>query len=131
MKLLWKRTDGTFVAEINNYPYHVIEGDEQYWNEAIEEAERLGDELEFEPEPIASELPEFTKLYKTTIWSRCTDAEYVAIKDVINSVPPRIQAIFADANYIDKNDPLYAMVLDGAIAVVGNERALELLEPEF
>ena len=131
MKLLWKRQDGSFVAEVNGYPYHVIEGDELCWDEAVEEANKLGNKLKFEPAPVAPELPEFTKLYKTTIWSRCTDAEYTAIKAAISQVSPRIQVIFADANYIDKNDPLYSLVLSGAIAAVGNTRALELLEPEF
>ena len=72
-----------------------------------------------------------TKVYKATIWKRCTDQEYTAIQSVINQTAPRIQAIFADATYLDQNDEMYYMIMAGAVAAVGEERAIELLEPEF
>lgn len=50
-KLLYKRQDGSFVAEVNGLPYHVISSDAIYWPLAAEEAGRLGGELQFEPEP--------------------------------------------------------------------------------
>lgn len=73
----------------------------------------------------------YKKLYKTTIWKRCTEQECAAIKTAISNTSPRIQAIFADANYLDQEDELFGMVMSGAIAAVGEARALELLEPEF
>lgn len=49
--MLWKRQDGTFVAEVNGYPYHIIPGDEPLWSEAVDLAAEMGDNLEFEPVP--------------------------------------------------------------------------------
>jgi hypothetical protein len=55
MNLLFKRPDGSFVAEVNGQPYHVIEGDTfapaGLWDWAVAEAARLGDDLQFEPGP--------------------------------------------------------------------------------
>lgn len=48
--LIYRRPDGTFVADLNGLPYHVIPSD-PYWDEAVAEAARLGDALPFEPEP--------------------------------------------------------------------------------
>lgn len=74
--------------------------------------------------------PAKTRIYKATIWRRCTDAEFSAIKQAISATPERIQAIFNDAVYLDTGDELYPMVLSGAEQAVGAERAAELLEPE-
>lgn len=71
-----------------------------------------------------------TRLYKATIWRRCTDAEYDAIQAVLSATPLRIQAIFRDADYLSIGDELYPMIVAGATQAVGAERAAELLEPE-
>ena len=71
------------------------------------------------------------KVYKTTIWKRCTDEEYNTLKLAMSQTSARYQAIFDDAAYISQEDELYPLVLSVATASVGEERALELLEPEF
>ena len=44
IKLLHKRTDGTFVALINNLPYHVTQ-DDLLWQEAVEAETNLENPL--------------------------------------------------------------------------------------
>jgi len=55
MQLLFKRPDGTFVADLGFGPYHVIPDDAVapagLWDWAVGEAARLGDDLLFEPGP--------------------------------------------------------------------------------
>lgn len=54
MKLLFKRHDGTFVAEVNGIPYHVTPEDTwnpDYFAEAQAVAAEIGDALGFEPPP--------------------------------------------------------------------------------
>jgi len=55
MQLLFKRPDGTFVADLGSGPYHVIPDDTfapaGLWDWAVAEAARLGDDLQFEPGP--------------------------------------------------------------------------------
>jgi len=55
MQLLFKRPDGTFVADLGRGPYHVIPNDAVapagLWDWAVGEAARLGDDLQFEPGP--------------------------------------------------------------------------------
>ena len=55
MQLLFKRPDGTFVADLGTGPYHVIPDDAfapaGLWDWAVAEAARLGDDLPFEPLP--------------------------------------------------------------------------------
>ena len=55
MQLLFKRPDGTFVADFGRGPYHVIPNDAVapagLWDWAVAEAARLGDDLQFEPGP--------------------------------------------------------------------------------
>uniref|UniRef100_A0A7C1P0K5 Phage tail protein n=1 Tax=Agrobacterium albertimagni TaxID=147266 RepID=A0A7C1P0K5_9HYPH len=54
MKLLFKRPDGSFVAEINGLPYHVEVGSDLH-GEAQEAAKKLGEALKFEPIPAVPE----------------------------------------------------------------------------
>lgn len=55
MKLLFKRLDGSFVAEINGMPYHVEKRDPLYAR-ASEVAGRMGKALGAEP-PIPEPAP--------------------------------------------------------------------------
>ena len=50
MNLLFKRHDGTFVAEVNGRPYHVTDDDPLFAG-AAEAAAAMGAELHFEPPP--------------------------------------------------------------------------------
>lgn len=74
IKLLNKRRDGTFIADLGNGPYHVIPDDEfapaGLWEWAVAEAERLGDDLPFEPLPPPPPPPtpeELQAAYATAI----------------------------------------------------------------
>lgn len=129
IELLFKRNDGTFVANINNLPYHVTK-DDPLFDDAKKQAVKLGSSLLLEPVPEPVVIV-YSRLYKATMWKRCTESEYAAIQTELNKVSLRIQAILSDATYLDQNDEMYYMVMAGAIAAVGEERALELLEPEF
>ncbi len=57
INLLFKRPDGTFVADVYGQPYHVIPGDEPLWTEANERAAEMGDDLGFDPPPQAIVIP--------------------------------------------------------------------------
>jgi len=55
MKLLFKRPDGSFVAEINGLPYHVEAGS-ALLEDAQKAAKKLGGALQYEPMPEAPPL---------------------------------------------------------------------------
>lgn len=73
--------------------------------------------------------PVLTRLYKTTLWRRCTDAEFQAIRAVLALQDERAQAIWNDANYIDSRDETYSQISGAAVALFGAARAAELLAP--
>ncbi len=52
MELRYRRPDGSFVATVNGFPYHVIE-DDPLFVEASAVAAQMGDALPFEPVPPA------------------------------------------------------------------------------
>jgi hypothetical protein len=56
LNLLYRRTDGTFVANINNLPYHVTL-DDALFPQAQAIAAKMGDALPFEPLPDAAQQP--------------------------------------------------------------------------
>jgi hypothetical protein len=70
MQLLFKRPDGTFVADLGRGPYHVIPDDAVapagLWNRAVAEAARLGDDLPFEPVPPAPTPEETLAAWRAT-----------------------------------------------------------------
>lgn len=55
IELLFKRPDGSFVAKVNGYPYHVIEADPLFGH-AQKVANKLGNALQYEPAPVAPSL---------------------------------------------------------------------------
>lgn len=52
MRLTHRRADGSFLAVVSDAPYHVVEGDPAYWEQALRDAAELGSELPFEPEIV-------------------------------------------------------------------------------
>lgn len=46
MEIQYKRSDGTFIALVNGYPYHVIDGDPLF-----SAAQAMADDLPMEPSP--------------------------------------------------------------------------------
>lgn len=71
MQLLFKRPDGTFVADLGRGPYHVIPDDAVapagLWDWAVAEAARLGDDLQFEPGPPPPTLEQMQAGYTAAI----------------------------------------------------------------
>lgn len=65
--------------------------------------------------------------YKKDIWVRATDAEADTIEQVLAQQSTRKQRIFADAQYLDHADPLFAELRGGFEAAFGKERASQLL----
>jgi hypothetical protein len=50
--LTYRRPDGTFVGIVGGFPYHVIPEDPYgLWEKAVDMAEEMGSNLEFEPAP--------------------------------------------------------------------------------
>lgn len=131
VELLWKRPDGSFVARVNDHPYHVIEGDEPLWSLARSKAMTMGLKLKLEPAPGPSdaEIPALTKLPKAELWRRCTDEEAEALADALSQAPLRLQMIFQAAQYLDTTDADYPALRAGVVAALGEERAGVVLAP--
>ena len=74
--LLFKRPDGTFVADLGVGPYHVIPNDADapagLWDWAVGEAARLGDDLPFEPPPEPVVPPDPYAVLSDLRWQRET-----------------------------------------------------------
>lgn len=81
-------------------------------------------------EPKPEELKPLTLLYKTTLWSRLTEEEAATLDTVLTSQSVRLRRIYDSAQYIDQKDPNYSLLKDGIVAVLGEERAEEVLAPE-
>lgn len=86
----------------------------------------------FDPETgTASSLPEppLTRLWKADIWRRTTDAEAEALEAMLATAPVRLRRIFEAAQYLDIDDADYPALRSGIVAVLGEERAAEVLTP--
>lgn len=131
--LKWKRPDGTFVAEVNGLPYHVVKGDEPLWSHCVDEAKLLGNKLKLEPTPELFEpMPvAHTRLAKADLWRRLTDDEAAALDAALSSAPPRLRRIYDAATYLDTSDSDYAALKAGVVAALGTARADEVLEPNY
>lgn len=112
IKLMYKRPDGTYVAEVNGMPYHVMPGD-QYWSQAVNEAERMGGDLEFEPLPPAPPTPPMPKLTRRQLRlglltnGITTGQVESVIEDIDDDIDREIAKIeWADANTYDRDHPL-------------------------
>ena len=75
-----------------------------------------------EPEP---ELPR--RIYKADIWRRASNAEADIMDAMLDSQPARLRRMWADAQYLQSNDELYATIEATLIAQFGVPRAAELL----
>ncbi|WP_433762629.1 hypothetical protein [Brucella anthropi] len=127
IKLLFKREDGTFVAEINGLPYHVISSDELYWRLAVDEAGRLGSELKFEPAPEPITGSDVTILPAVTLWERLTETEAEQVNAAMATQPFRTRQIFLTANTFRSDHELWPLLVQMATDLFGEERASQLL----
>ncbi|MFC5509263.1 hypothetical protein [Bosea massiliensis] len=130
LNLIWKRPDGTFVADVNGKPYHVVDGDEPLWTAALIAAAKLGNKLKLEPAPEAVDPPPLTRLAKADLWRRCTDEEAEVLHNALSQAPFRLRLIFEAAQYLDSTDPDYPALRAGVVAALGEVRAAIILSPE-
>lgn len=124
--LLYRRLDGTFVADVGGNPYHVIPSDEMYWDAAVAEAAHMGDALTYEPS-LTDTLPGPRVIYKADIWRRATDDEAVTMDTMLNSQSVRLRRMWADAVNLSEDDELFPVIHAALAAEFGEERAEELL----
>jgi hypothetical protein len=97
--LLFRRTDGTFLAQVKGMPYHVIP-EEALWEEALQVAAEMGDHLLFEPPPPAPRLAPIVltnrQLFAAlAITGFITEAEALAAGRT-GTVPQAVDAVFAE-----------------------------------
>lgn len=127
LKLLYKRQDGSFVAEIHALPYHVISSDIEHWQLAVDEASRLGYALPFEPEPEPIPGSDVKSLPCMALWERMTDDEAEQVNAAMATQPFRTRQIFLTANTFRSDHELWPLLVQMATDLFGEERAAELL----
>lgn len=129
IELLWKRPDGTFVAQGERGPYHVIPED-PLWPFAVAKAADMGRELKLEPAPAAAPAPEKFILSKLAMWRRLSEEEADTLEAALAGAPTRMRRMFEAAQYLDTRDEDYPSLRAGVVAALGEERADEVLQPE-
>lgn len=125
--LEFRRPDGSYVATVNQLPYHVLQEDPLYADAQAWVAEH-GDPP-FEPLPPVLPLPVRTRIFKADIWRRATDAEAVTIDAALQAQPVRLRRLWDDAQWLETTDELYPSLQAAFVAAFGAARAAELLEP--
>lgn len=76
-------------------------------------------------------VPILTKLHKGELWRRLTEQEAIDLRTALDNHPSiRIQEIFKAVDYLDTNDVDYPTLKAGVVAVLGNDRAEEVLTPD-
>lgn len=119
MQVRFKRPDGTFVAEVNGLPYHVVPGDDLY-AKASEIGANAPDEPVLAPDP--DEPPVLTKVQ----WGTFLDmtgfraAADAALAGMPRRTPSDVQKWALMKNVISESD-YYR--LDTALALVSQVRA--------
>lgn len=79
---------------------------------------------------IPGELPVSYRLYKTTIWSRLTDAELQSVVDAMAAQPLRLRMMWNDAITVESDSEFFGVLNQFVTAVLGASRAAEVLAPE-
>ncbi len=112
MQLLFKRPDGTFVADLGFGPYHVIPDDAVapagLWDWAVAEAARLGDDLQFEPGPppptpeqiLAAERAQMNP-FAAAFWQAMKQVPAVGFEHLLDRVEQTVAAARAVDPYAD------------------------------
>lgn len=67
------------------------------------------------------------QIYKADIWRRATNAEADIMDAMLDSQPARLRRMWADAQYLQSDDELYATIEAALIGQFGATRAAELL----
>ena len=99
-----------------------------------ERARRDGGTWVIEPIPQPVSEPEeqpATRLAKADLWRRVTDAEAVALDTALAEAPARLRRLFEAATYLDAADADYPALSAGITAALGEERATQVLAPNY
>lgn len=70
-----------------------------------------------------------TKVYKSDIWRRMTDAEADIADAALNSQSARLRRLWADSGYLLTTDELFPLVAGALGQAFGAARAAEILMP--
>ncbi|GJD58343.1 hypothetical protein [Methylobacterium dankookense] len=100
---------------------------EQYANPAgwmLNDGDLVEAPASSEPNPS---LPVIT--YKADIWRRATDEEAEQMDEALASLPVRQRRMYADAQYLNHGDEMFAVLSDALVHLFGEPRAIELLTP--
>ncbi|NVO13909.1 MAG: hypothetical protein HXX10_07720 [Rhodoplanes sp.] len=80
---------------------------------------------------VAPVPPPLTRLYKSTVWRRATDAEASTIDAQLQAAPARLRRLWDDSTVLDTDAAEFAALSAGFVAAFGQSRAGELLAPEM
>ncbi|WP_146617678.1 hypothetical protein [Rhodoplanes serenus] len=72
-----------------------------------------------------------TKLYKSTVWRRATEAEAEIIDQQLSAAPARLRRLWDDSTILDHSAPEFSALAAGFVGAFGEARAAELLAPEM
>lgn len=81
--------------------------------------------------PSPETPPSPTRLYKATLWRRLTDDEATTLDAALSAAPTRLRRIFDAAQFLDSADADFPALRAGVVAALGEQRASEVLTPEF
>jgi hypothetical protein len=88
--------------------------------------------LEVAPPPPPRELPPPSSIHKATIVRRMTSEEVAAMLAALDAHPdPKMAELYRATPTFNHNAPEWPVMEAAFVAVLGEERAAEVLEPEF
>lgn len=121
---MYKETNSEFILRETDealIPRDALNSDYQRFLEWVAEGNTI--------EPYAQEpKPDLTKIFKSEIWRRATNAEAVTIKAGLLQQEIRLQELWASVSYISTTDELYTALRAGFVAAFGEARTNQLLE---
>ncbi len=81
--------------------------------------------------PAVPSAPSFTRLYKSEVWRRATDAEAEQLDAALSAAPVRLRRLWADSTVLDTTSEDWPLLRDPVVQLLGAARAAELLAPTF
>lgn len=81
--------------------------------------------------PTAPTAPPLTRLYKSEVWRRATDAEAEQLDATLAAAPVRLRRLWADSTVLDTTSEDWPLLRDPVVQLLGAARATELLAPTF
>ncbi|MDU7524123.1 MAG: hypothetical protein E7K72_22565 [Roseomonas mucosa] len=130
--------DGTargFVADdvVTSIPAGALPITDEQWEDWVANAPSRrwdGKQLvEITPAPPAT--PPLTRLYKSEVWRRATDAEAEKLDAALATAPVRLRRLWSDSTVLDTASEDWPLLRDPVVQLLGAARADELLAPTF